>query len=740
MLPRSFLFGVLLCVCVAVSGNNLGPSLLFSHIIPHKLSLQAETTQPDSYSGNLDQTADHFDTTNTATFRQSYFCNTGYANGSGIYILYVEGWGTASSTRVSDESQPHVASAKDLGATVCSLEHRYFGQSSPTPSTNSVSDMALLTSEQAVEDISTAITALSTKFGETAAKWVLVGAGYGGSLALWHRELHPDVTVGVVGSGAPVNPAADFYRFQKNVEDVYNAFDPTCYSNLASGMKEVRHAAQSVSGRKNLSDSLQLQPSFDSLTSLNYNAFQFFYAVLGAVFSTPVLYNRVNYGPFVSGAGLADVCAVLNDASTVNDGVNRIVNATKYLVSNVTSMDYAGIPISYDQVVSALQTEDRHDFRLRFYQMRRELGWFPTTDYANYGLFGAQVPSNLWIDMCADVFGGPTARNVTTLAMGVNTTHTYYNTSATYNGSNALLTLGEWDPWKTLGAVSCSDPSSAVVVVTQGSHVAESYPAASTDSDSLTVVRQQVKDSIKKWLGASTTTSSSNRKVGHKEHRRAHRRHGRHHKFTVSEMAEGPKIKNWNTRINYNIPMPTRRQSTKPATPFIHFGHRSHSNRFYKELRKRVEKDSNRVENPMAPKKNWDSNVTYNNITQSLDHFDSTVTATWTQYFYANSKYYKDGAPNFLMFGGEGPLDVYDVSPWLTMGMWGQEYNAMLVSVVIVGVEDYEWFPFAVCVGAPLLRRIATLRRPLHGALAMAHVPAGPSRCRSLHQPDQHRP
>jgi Serine carboxypeptidase S28 len=151
------------------------------------------------------------------------------------------------------------------------------------------------------------------------------------------------------------------------------AFDPACYAALASGMTDVRHLVQSTKGRKSLSKALQLQPSFAKL-ALNYNDIEFFYAVLASVFSVPVVNNRINSGVYSTSAGLSDICAVLNDASTAGDGVRRIVNATKYVVSTVTGTDFGGLPNSYDTVVGALKTEDGNDARLAFYQLCSEFG------------------------------------------------------------------------------------------------------------------------------------------------------------------------------------------------------------------------------------------------------------------------------------------------------------------------------------------------------------------------------
>jgi pimeloyl-ACP methyl ester carboxylesterase len=139
-------------------------------------------------------------------------------------------------------------------------------------------------------------------------------------------------------------------------------------------------------------------------------------------------------------------------------------------------------------------------------------------------------------------------------------------------------------------------------------------------------------------------------------------------------LPEEPKIKSWSTKINYDIPdRAPRKTQTKSRFPFRPHGHRTNFNRFHDELERRVGKHGN-----AQGKK---SSTTHNSITQSLDHFDPSVTDTWTQYFYANNASYSDGGPNFLMLGGEGPISYWDVSTDLAMGQWGQEYNAMLYSV-----------------------------------------------------------
>uniref|UniRef100_A0A915D7C9 Serine protease K12H4.7 n=1 Tax=Ditylenchus dipsaci TaxID=166011 RepID=A0A915D7C9_9BILA len=165
----------------------------------------------------FNQTVDHFSDSNV-TFQQRYFVNKAFVSGSAnINILWIEGAEAANPAHVDNVSYSHVLNAKSLNAAVFALEHRFYGKSQPY---------------QAVEDVAAFIKAQNKASGQQNPKWVLYGAFYGGSLALWTRKKYPTLSVGVVSSSAPQVPAADFYLYQKNVEDAYKNFSQTCYSNI----------------------------------------------------------------------------------------------------------------------------------------------------------------------------------------------------------------------------------------------------------------------------------------------------------------------------------------------------------------------------------------------------------------------------------------------------------------------------------------------------------------------------
>ncbi|RCN45495.1 hypothetical protein ANCCAN_08495 [Ancylostoma caninum] len=82
------------------------------------------------------QKLDHFDDSSTETSRQRYFYNFKYTNGSRnikAVFLRLGGEGPLHISTVSNEATPMMMWAKQYGAAVFSLEHRFYGVSRPKP-------------------------------------------------------------------------------------------------------------------------------------------------------------------------------------------------------------------------------------------------------------------------------------------------------------------------------------------------------------------------------------------------------------------------------------------------------------------------------------------------------------------------------------------------------------------------------------------------------------------------------
>ncbi|MQL25283.1 hypothetical protein EI011_24665, partial [Escherichia coli] len=77
--------------------------------------------------------------------------------------------------------------AKEFGADVFDLEHRFFGDSWPIPDMQT-SSLRYLTTQQALADLAFFIEFMNQQYGFKNPRWVTFGGSYPGSLAAWFRQ------------------------------------------------------------------------------------------------------------------------------------------------------------------------------------------------------------------------------------------------------------------------------------------------------------------------------------------------------------------------------------------------------------------------------------------------------------------------------------------------------------------------------------------------------------------------
>ncbi|HEX5062314.1 MAG TPA: S28 family serine protease, partial [Kofleriaceae bacterium] len=92
-----------------------------------------------------------------------------------------------------------------LGANQISIEHRYFGESRPTPT-----DWTKLTIDQMAADQHEIVTALKKIYE---GKFLTTGGSKGGMTATYHRRFYPDDVDGTVPYVAPISFAAPDARY-----------------------------------------------------------------------------------------------------------------------------------------------------------------------------------------------------------------------------------------------------------------------------------------------------------------------------------------------------------------------------------------------------------------------------------------------------------------------------------------------------------------------------------------------
>lgn len=80
----------------------------------------------------FDQILDHFNNTDTRTFKQKYIINTEFCAEKDCPIfLHIGGEGPLPDTTLEGGKYSNYYFGKELGAALVALEHRYYGQSYP---------------------------------------------------------------------------------------------------------------------------------------------------------------------------------------------------------------------------------------------------------------------------------------------------------------------------------------------------------------------------------------------------------------------------------------------------------------------------------------------------------------------------------------------------------------------------------------------------------------------------------
>uniref|UniRef100_A0AC34R9N7 Serine carboxypeptidase n=1 Tax=Panagrolaimus sp. JU765 TaxID=591449 RepID=A0AC34R9N7_9BILA len=192
----------------------------------------------DIDTGNFTAKVDNFDLTNLTTYDQRYWYNRKYAKPDGPQFLRIEGETTAKANWIADDDLPLVSLAKEIGASLFLLEHRFYGESQPTGNL-SVASLKYLTSQQALADIKNFILGMKANFNFTNPRWILFGGSYAGSLVAWARELYPNSVYGAVASSGPVQAVVDMSGYLEVVYHTLKNYDPECVSSVKHGMLRV---------------------------------------------------------------------------------------------------------------------------------------------------------------------------------------------------------------------------------------------------------------------------------------------------------------------------------------------------------------------------------------------------------------------------------------------------------------------------------------------------------------------
>ena len=174
--------------------------------------------------GTFQQNIDHFGALGGDKFNQRYWVDSEFASGADAPVLFhICGEGDASEGYFLNDNA--IAWAKELGAHVVYLEHRYYGQSLPF-SDLSTDHLQYLTLGNVIEDLATFQKWMTTSQGWKG-KWISVGGSYSGTLSALYRQKHPELVVGALASSAPMISGVGEATGAQGDADGYSSIDPS---------------------------------------------------------------------------------------------------------------------------------------------------------------------------------------------------------------------------------------------------------------------------------------------------------------------------------------------------------------------------------------------------------------------------------------------------------------------------------------------------------------------------------
>jgi pimeloyl-ACP methyl ester carboxylesterase len=368
-------------------------------------------------SGAFDQKLDHFDTGNDRTFPQRFWVDSSHAESSPTApVLYF----ICGESRCSGASSFVNTLAREIGAHVVTLEHRYYGDSVPA-ATYSAKNLRFLSTDQALADLADFQNFAVKEWGMDG-PWIAIGGSYSASLAAYYRYGYPDQVVGALASSAPVEARADFEEYDYQVA---TGVSPACLARIQLAVNRIEtdlRDESSAKALKKLFGSSEIRENLD-----------FLYVVADMAAASIQYGERENF------------CRALESASDAN----LVAEYARVGLHMFNRLDIRPI----DVVAQGNLSEDVRDYtamgmRQWFYQSCTEFGYWQVAFHDP--ALSARSPS---IDLafhdgiCDRLFG--IRRPVDTSYIN----RTFYEPLVRGKANQILFTNGSDDPWKHLSIV-----------------------------------------------------------------------------------------------------------------------------------------------------------------------------------------------------------------------------------------------------------------------------------------------
>ncbi|XP_037040840.1 putative serine protease K12H4.7 [Bradysia coprophila] len=442
----------------------------------------------------IEQNVDNFNPNNDATYRMRYYRNDEFFVRGGPIFIYVGGEWSISPGWLSGGHM--VDMARELGGQLFYTEHRYYGQSFPTPDA-SFENLEFLNIEQALADLAHFIVFMKQRHAEFVdSEVVLVGASYSATMVAWFRQKYPHLVAGAWASSAPVLAKVDFVEYKEVVgASIRSVGGEQCFRRIERAFIQ----AEQLITNGNFAEFSNRFRTCDELTNDQYDIWSIF-GLFGDLFSSVVQYHWPG--------DIEGICDALLDPNNATEtDLDAFVRwyTLQIFGSNPSDDDCIDATLAADIEFYRNTSWDHYATRSAgrqwFYQTCAEYGWYQTSG-SRFQPFGSNFPVELYIAWCHNVYS--TIFNRDTIEVNVQRKNVKYG-GMNPQVTNVYFTHGSIDPWRTMGIQSDLNDRAPADVIPGASHCADLYSISPDDSPKMREVKERIFSLVKLWIGVDSS-------------------------------------------------------------------------------------------------------------------------------------------------------------------------------------------------------------------------------------------
>ena len=417
----------------------------------------------------LEQPLNHF-RSSPSTFSQRYFVSHRFASNNDTAFLCVGGEGPALDASVLVDSvhcSDMLEMARQVGATVYALEHRYYGESYPELELTN-ENLVYLSSRQALEDL-----ARFVQSHPQHTTWITWGGSYPGMLAAWARLKHPDLIHAAVSASAPLQAVVQFPGYQRHVGQVL-----PCRLLVQAGHQALLAEVEDPARQGELAVELSLCNASALVDPMNRQL------LLGdGLFYWGVQENDPSC--------LGDYCNIDKKCAALEafDGSPR--DAIVWMYHELQGDEY--LEVDWQGTMDYIRNPAHRGVRSWLWQTCNEFGFYQTC--GDGCLFGTHTIDQD-LQLCEYAFGVEAAF----VFRNVDATLAHYG-GLDLESSRILSITGTIDPWSEQALLPPTrDPSLPLYSVPGASHHFWTHAPKDTDDEAIVQARGIIYETVRGWL------------------------------------------------------------------------------------------------------------------------------------------------------------------------------------------------------------------------------------------------